>query len=343
MKRRIPTALAGLAVIAALVVVPSALASYTSARLEIKQVGMTLTARISANPNDDPTASAIVIAPTGTQLRTNQAPGTILGPVDAFATVLSLGGANVEIEGHIVVAAPGQVPAAQSAPCLQGATPLATWLMVIEVTTGREDTVPLYLVSTAGGPLAGVGPAYVQVCLPAPDIPENQGGAPFGLKLYAATPTISGVFSPVPVGAWISLWVPYTPGTGKPNLAGAVVAPARVVPGAVSVKAKKLGLGAVVAGVVSQAGQARGASVVTIFGGTTARKLAKLGTVKAKANGNFAFRARAGVFFKATAVAASTSAPPLCAALAARLPAGLPCVNPTVNGFTAQSKVAKKK
>jgi hypothetical protein len=343
MKRRISTALVGLAAIAALVAVPSALASYTSTRLEIQQVGTKLTARISANPNDDPTASAIVLAPAGTQLTTNQAPGTVLGPVDAFATVLALGGANVELKGHIVVAAPGQVPAAQSAPCLQGAPPLATWLMVIDATTGQEITVPLYLVSTAGGPFAAVGPAYVQVCLPAPDIPENQGGAPLGVKLYAATLTISGVFGPVPAGAWISLWVPYTPRTGKPNPAGEVAAPAAVAPGGVTLKAKKLGLGAVVSGQVTQATQPRGGAVVTVFGGPTTRSLKKLGSVKATASGNYAFRARTGVFYRATAVAASASAPTLCAALAAQLPPGLPCVNPTLNGFTASSKAAKKK
>jgi len=343
MKRRIPTVLAGLAAIAALVAVPSALASYTSARLEVQQVGSKLTARISANPNDDPTASALVFAPSGTQLKTNQAPGTELGSVDAFATVAALGGANVELKGQIVVASPDQVPAAQSAPCLQGAMPLATWLLIFPEITGTEAAIPLYLVSTAGGPFAVVGPAYVQFCLPAPDIPESQGGAPDGVKLYAARLSISGVFSPVPVGAWISLWVPYTPGTGKPNLAGAVVAPAALAPGAVTVRAKTLGLGAVVFGAVTQAAQARGSSVVSVFGGPTARKLKKLGTVKAKANGKYSFRARTGVFFKVTAIAASSSAPPLCAALAAQLPQGLPCVNPTVNGFTVSSMVVKRK
>ena len=342
MRRRIPTVLAGLAAIAALVAVPSALASYTSTRLEVQQVGTKLTARISANPNDDPTASALVLAPTGTQLTTNQAPGTVLGPVDAFATVLSLGGANVELKGQVLVAAPGQVSPAASAACLQGAQALATWIMALQA-PGSNVNVPLYLVSTAGGPFASVSPAYVQVCLPPPDIPENQGGAPLGVKLYTATISISGVFSPVPVGAWISLWVPYTPGTGKPNPAATVVAPAAIAPGAVTVKAKKLGLGAVVSGQVTQAGQARGSSVVSVFGGVTARMVKKLGAVKAKANGKYAFRARAGVFYKVTAVAASTSAPPLCAALATQLPPGVPCVNATVNGFTASSKVVKRK
>lgn len=342
MKRRITTIVVGLAAVATLVAVPSALAAYTSTRLEIQQAGGTLTARISANPNDDPTASALVLAPAGTKLTTNQAPGTALGPVDAFATVLSLGGANLELKGQIVVAAPGQVPAAQSAPCLQGAQPLATWLMVLQA-AGQQFAVPLYLVSTAGGPFASVGPAYVQVCLPAPDIPEAQGGAPLGVKLYAATISISGVFSAVPVGAWISIWVPYTPGTGKANVAGTVVAPAAVAPGAVSAKAKKLGLGAIVAGQVTQAGQGRGSALVTVFGGPTSGKLKKLGSVKAKANGAYAFRARAGTFFKVKAVAASGSAAPLCAALAPQLPPGIPCVNPTVNGFTVSSKVAKKK
>ena len=62
MKRRIPTVLAGLAAIVALIAVPSALAAYTSTKLEVQQVGSKLTAKISANPDDDPTAAAQVYA-----------------------------------------------------------------------------------------------------------------------------------------------------------------------------------------------------------------------------------------------------------------------------------------
>jgi hypothetical protein len=343
MKRRIWTALVGLAAVVALVAVPSALAAYTSTKLEVQQSGTKLVAKISANPSDDPTARAIVLVPSGTQLTTSQAPGTVLGSVQAGATVLALGGANVQLTGKIVVVAPGQVPASQSAPCLQGATPLATWFMALQA-VGQTINFPLYLVSTAGGPFAAVSPAYVLVCLPAPDTPEALASTnpAATAKLYSATLSISGVFSAVPLGVWISIWTPYTPKTGQPNAAGTIAAPAAVAPGAVSASAKKRDLGAIVSGKVTQAGQGRGSATVTIRGGAKPSALRKVGSVKAKANGAFDFRARRGTFFKVTAVAASIAAPQLCSAISSQLQ-GLPCVNPTANGFTAQSKTVKKK
>jgi len=338
MKRRIWTALVGLAAVTALVAVPSALAAYTSTKLEVQQTGDTLLAKITADPNDDPTASTSVFAPSGTQVTSNQAAGTVLGTVKASAKALALGGADVPLEGQIVVAPAGAVPAPIQAACTQGATPLSTWFMVLQA-AGQTVRIPMYLVASSGS-TAALGPAYVQVCLPPPDIPEAQGGAPFGIKLYSAAITLKGVFSPVALGAWISLWTPYTPGTGKPNVQGTIAAPAAVAPGAVSASAKRLGLGAIVSGKVTQAGQGRGAAAVSVFGGAKRSLLRKLGTAKVTANGAFSFRARRGTFFQVTAVAASTSAPPLCDALST-LP--YKCVNPTTNGFTAKSRTVKKK
>ncbi len=343
MKRSISTAVLGVVCIAAIVAVPSAFAAYTSTKLEVSQVGTTTTIKASLDPNDDSTASIRIYVPTGTQLTTSQKSGTSLGRVQTSANALALGGVDLGgPSGPIVVAAPGQVPAAAQAACLQGATPLATWLMLIQYQDPSAPNlpVPMYLVATAGAATA-LGPGYVQVCLSPPDIPESQGGAPVGLKLYSATFTITGVFSPVPVGAWIAFWTPYNPGVGTVNTAATVASPAAVAPGAVSIAAKKSGLGAIVSGNVTQAGQGRGSAAVAILGGARASGLKKLGTVKANANGSYSFRAKRGTFFKATVIATPTSAPPLCTQLAPLLP--VPCVNPTVNGFTASSKTVKKK
>ena len=51
----------------------------------------------------------------GTQLTTSQAPGTVLGPVKAIVKALDLAGADLPLEGQLLVAAPGQIPAAQQA------------------------------------------------------------------------------------------------------------------------------------------------------------------------------------------------------------------------------------
>jgi len=60
------------------------------------------------------------------------------------------------------------------------------------------------------------------------------------------------------------------------------------------------------------------------------------------ANGNYTFRAKTGDVFQARVVAAPGAAPPLCTQLQPAL-GSIPCVNPTVNGFTAQSKSVRKK
>lgn len=341
MKGRIWTVAAGLASVAALIAVPAAFAAYTSAKLEVRQTSTGVIVKASLDPNDDPTAAVAIFAPVGTQLTTNQAPGTVLGPVKALVKALDLAGADLPLEGQLLVAAPGQIPPASQAACLGATAPLASWVMILSA-AGQTLPVPTYLVATTGAQ-AALGPAYIQVCLPPPDVPVGTPGrATFGAKLYSAELAINGVFSSVPVGAWVSFWTPYRPGVGQVNAAGTVAAPAAIAPGAVSARAKKLGVGALVTGAVTQAGQPRGGAVVTIWGAKGKAALKRLGKAKVAATGAFTFRAKTGDNFQARALAAPGSAGPLCTQLAP-LFAPVPCVNPTVNGFTAQSKVVRKK
>lgn len=341
MKLRIWTVVAGLASVAALIAVPAALAAYTSAKLQVTTAGMATVVKASLDPNDDATASVRIFAPAGTQLTTNQAAGTVLGPVKATVKALDFGGADLPLEGQLLVAPPGAVTPATVAACTGGATPLATWLMQLNA-AGQTLAVPAFLVGTSGA-LAALGPAYIQVCLPPPDIPPGTPGrATFGAKLYSAELSISGVFSAVPLGAWVAIWTPYNPGVGTVNVAATVASPAAIAPGAVSIKAKKAGAGALVTGRLTQAGQGRAGAVVTIWGAKGKTKLKRMGKAKLAANGNYTFRAKTGDVFQARVVAAPGAAAPLCTQLGGAL-APIPCVNPTVNGFTAQSKSVRKK
>ena len=341
MKRRISTVAVGLAAVAALIAVPAALAAYTSPKLEVTQTATGVVVRATLSPNDDPTAQVSIIVPTGTQLTTSQAPGTVLGPVRATVSALDLAGADLPLEGQLVVAAPGQIPAATVAQCTRGATPIATWVMVLTA-AGQTLQVPTYLVPTSGAQ-AAAGPAYIAICLPPPDVPAGTPGrATFGAKVYQAQLTINGVFSRVAPAVWVSTWVPYTPGAGVPNAAGVVVSPAGVAPGAVTLAARRAGRGAALTGVVTQGGQARAGATVTILGGPRASSLKRLGRVRTAASGRFAFRARTGTFFRATVVAPGGAAPALCTQIQPLL-GGAPCVNPTANGFTAQSRVVRKR
>ena len=341
MKVRIWTVVAALASIAALIAVPAAMAAYQSAKLQVTSSASATTVKASLDPNDDPTASVRIFAPAGTQLTTSQAPGTVLGPVKALVKALDLGGADLPIDGQLIVAPPGAVPAATIAACTGGATPTATWLMNLNA-AGTALQVPVFLVGTSGAQ-AALGPAYMQICLPPPDVPQGTPGrATFGAKLYSAELTINGVFGPVPLGAWVAFWTPYNPGKGTANVPATVASPAAIAPGAVSLVAKKAGAGALVTGKVTQAGQGRGGAVVTIWGAKGKAKLKVMGKAKLAANGNYTFKAKTGDVFRAKVVAAPGTAAPLCSQIGPLL-APIPCVNPTVNGFTAQSKAVRKR
>ena len=340
MKRSIRLAVLGLGAAIALVAVAVAVAAYTSPTLRVSYAGTTTNITASASQNDDATAVATIYVPTGTTLTTSQAPGTQIGTVKAQVQALALGGALLPLDGKIIVAPPGAIPADSQALCTQGQTPTATWLLVLSA-AGQTINLPAYIIPTAGAESA-LGPAKLQFCLAPPDIPTDKGGATFGAKFLSAALTVNGVFSPVTQGAWIAFWTPWQAGNGQVNKAGTVASPAAVAPGAVTVKAKKSGLGATVSGGVTQGGLARPGASVQIWGAKGKAALRKLGTVKSSATGAYSFKAKTGDVFQARATAAPTAAPPLCTLLTPQL-GGIPCVNPTANGFTAKSGLARKK
>ncbi len=342
MKRSTWTVAVGIASVAALIAVPAALAAFTTSKLEVRQAGAVTTFKLSQAPSEDAVASVRIFVPTGTTVTATQAPGSTLGAVNALLKLHALAGAEVPVQGNVVVAPAGAVPAAIVAACTGGATPTATWLLALSI-AGTPVNLPLFLIPTSG-PLAALGPAYIQTCLASPYIPPAQGGGAGGAQLVSAEFSVKGVFSAVATGAFVSILTPWTPGTGTVNAAGTVAAPAAIAAGAVTAAAKTRRQGATVTGRVTQAGQARGGATVTIFGGAKKTGLKRLGRVRVSTAGTFAFRAKTGTFFRANVVAASAAAAPLCTALGAALtPLGIPCVNPTVNGFTVQSKVVRKR
>jgi len=337
MKRSIRIAVLGLAGVAVLVLASLAIAAYTSPKLQVSYAGSTTVITASAAPGDDATAVASIYVPTGTTLTTSQAPGSNIGTVKAQVSAAALGGAMLPLTGPIVVAPPGAVPAATQLACTQGATPLAVWLLQLAA-AGQTINLPAYVLPTAGAE-AALGPAKVRFCIAPPVVsPANT----FGAKFLSAALTLNGVFTPVAQGAWIAFWTPWAADNTAPNQAGTVASPAAVAAGAVTVKAKKLGTGAVVTGKVTQGGVARPGATVAIWGAKGRAALRRLGSTKTSAAGTFSFRARNADVFQARVVAGSIAAPPLCTLLTAQLQ-GIPCVNPTANGFTAKSGLARRK
>jgi len=340
MKRSIRIAVLALGATAALVVAAVAFAAYTSPTLRVSYAGTTTNITASASQNDDATAVATIYIPAGTTINTSAAPGAQIGTVKAQVQALALGGALLPLDGKIIVAPPGAIPAASQTACTQGQTPTATWLLVLTA-AGQTINLPAYIIPTAGAETA-LGPAKLQFCLAPPDIPVDAGGATFGAKFLSAALSVDGVFSPVAQGAWIAFWTPWQAGNGQVNKAGTVASPTGIAPGAVKVKAKKVGTGATVSGTVTQGGLPRPGAAVQIWGAKGKAALRKLGTVKSDAKGAFSFKAKSGDSFQARATAAPTAAPPLCTLLTPQL-GSIPCVNPTANGFTAKSGVTKKK
>jgi hypothetical protein len=342
--KRIWTIAVGMAALAAIVAVPAAYAAYTTAKLEVRPTATGAVVRATLSPDDDATFRVRIYAPTGVSLTTNQAPGSVLGPVTAVVKALDLGGADLPVTGQLAVAPPGAVPPATQAQCLQGATPAAVWVMTLGAAGQTLPPLPTYLVATTGAE-AALGSAYIQVCLPPPDVPAGTPGrATFGAKLYSAELTVNGVFGTV-TGTWLSMWTPWRPGVGQVNAAGTIASPAVVAAGSVTATARRSGrrgVGATVAGRVTQGGQPRAGAAVTIFGGPRSNRLRRLARVQTNASGAFAFRARSGVFFRANVVAPAGTAPAACTALTPAI-APVPCVNPTSNGFVAQSRVIRKR
>ena len=143
MRGRIWTVAVGIAALVAVVVVPAAMAAYTSPKLEVTQTATGVVLKASVSPDDDPTARIAINVPVGTTLTTSQAPGAVLGPARAVVKSLDNFGIDVPIEGQIVVAPPGQVATGQQA-CIGSSVPIATWQLTGSA-LGVPLSVPMYL------------------------------------------------------------------------------------------------------------------------------------------------------------------------------------------------------
>jgi hypothetical protein len=287
-----------IAPVVALVAVPAGYAAYTPVKFGVTQAGTTTTIKASVDPTGDPTAMLQIIVPSVTQVTTNQAPGTALGQVRAVVRALDLASADLQLEGKVLVAAPGQVSAAVREACVATTPVTATWVLALSA-GGRELVVPAFFVAWPG-PFKNI-----YVCFSPPDAPVGTPGrAPFGAKLSSFEATFTDVFS-VSACIWIGAFSPYTPLVGEVNWFGTVGLHDPKGPGAVNLTARTAGAGASLVGRVTQGGVGLSDATVRIFGGSAPGKLRSLGTARVAFDGAFTFRTRTGTFFRAKVVAAS--------------------------------------
>ena len=329
MRKRTRTAIVATAALAALALAAVATAAYTSPKLSVSYASGNVTRIVaSASVDNDATARAAIVIPTGTTLTTTAAPGTKVGTAKAQVSALALGGALLPLAGDIIVAPPGAVAPATQTACIGPVTPQATLVLVLQA-AGQTINLPAFILPTSGAQTA-IGPAQLVFCLPPPDLPAPVG-ATFGAKFLSADLTLNGVIGPVAQGAWVAFWTPWNPGVGTVNAAATVASPAAIAPGGITLTGRKVKGVKRLSGRVTQAG-AGVATKVTILAGTK-----RLATVTAGATGAFTYavpkRSKATVF-RARTVVAGHDAPAVCGQFGSL---GVPCVNATVSGFTATS------
>jgi hypothetical protein len=319
--RRLLIAAAGCASVAAIFMVTTALAAYGSPRLQVTQSGNAVTLDVAQSEGDDATAIARFISPLGTEIATAQPPGTILGEANAVFVATAAGNARLTALGTLRVVGP-----AQGAPsgCAAGERVVALWNLVL-AGDGLALDVPVYLL--VGGDLL--------VCLPHP------GSVDRGAKLVELQLTIDGPLDLPAAGTWISIWVPYG-STAVADTSRIVASPAVVGAGSVTFTARAKGAGAVLVGFVRQAGAPRTDARIRITGGPRPSSQRALGTASTNRQGQFTFRAKSGTFFRATATVPRAAPAGLCFVLEPFL-RPIPCINPSLNGFTVRSAIVRKR
>ncbi len=344
MKKRLLAVGTTLAMVAALAFAAAAYAAYTSAKLSVSYPGGATRIVASSAVGDDATARSAIVIPSGTGITTTAAPGTAVGTVRAQVSALALGGALLPLEGNIVVAPPGAVPAASQTACIQTAVPSATYLLVLQA-AGQTINLPAYLIPTTG-PQTALGPAQLVFCLAPPDIPVEKGGATFGAKFLSADLTFKGVFTPLTSAVWIAFWTPWQAGNGQINAAGTVASVDGILPAAVTLKGKRVKGRVVLTGKVSLAGEGLDNNV-KIWGAVGKTGLRLIRTVLAKENGTFtvtlAKTAKQKNFqARSTSPEVSVSgdiAKVTCDAAFPNNGLGVPCSSFTIAGFAVKSKL----
>lgn len=278
---------------------------------------------------DDATASLAVYVPAQyASTHAASSPGTAIGRVSARVQVRALGGIELSLDGTILADNPLNHLSNSCSPGLHQ----TVWIASLSVPNQSQPIrISVYVDSTAGAADVALGAVRLQACLPSPDVPESQGGAPLGTKLLGAAFTLERVFVPPRRGVlqWVSRFVPYVAGTSTPNVAGGVESRGLIrLPRRISLRSRRVSRPGrqlvALAGVVSEAGGGVARAVVRIKGGG-----------KTRTTTTFSF----GGFFlpvplrKATTFTASVTVPDR-DVTAAVCP---PCVSASVAGFSASS------
>ena len=353
MKRPLRALLLAVAALATLVFANAALAANT-ASVAVSHTPMVLagsqstTLHINVPQATDPIAAINIFVPSGYGAKVDQAAGTTIGNVDATAFSRDTG-LTLPLSGTVTT----DNPAAHATdPCSPG-TNAAVWNLNLSV-AGQTLVVPLYVNPTSGAATA-LGAYNLKICLPPPDVPIGTPGRAFqGAQFLDAQFTVNGIFTtPTAAGVsrWETLFTPYNPGKGTPNLAGTFEVRSFVpLPIVLALQAKynKTTKVYTLTGKLTEGGQPVAGASVAIDRGATAAGVKRAATATSGATGAFKssgkLKPKKTTFFQASASAkerdytATGCQSPLPATIA---PAG--CVAATLSPWTAKSATVRIK
>jgi hypothetical protein len=314
------------------------------------------TIHLAVGPTDDATARIVTYSPVRFTVN-GGATGATLGTVEARVAARDLGGAIVPVPGTIEVRpASGtylsngvQVPLASAATaCTQTTTHTAYWVFKLTA-AGNALELPAFFDLTTGAEQA-LGTSKVTFCGQPDDVPMGTPGrSPLGIKLVDAVLTLSsGVYTnPTTAGAylWSSIWTPFNPGVGTPNVAGTVSAiSVTALPITLSLRGtyRKATKSAALAGRITIAGQFIAGIKLPLYAGAKRTGLKRAGSTNAtKASGAFTAIKKMvkTTYYQVRFAIPSVDTPELCSAIPN---VGLPrCVTSTVGGFAVLSNVLK--
>src|SRR5215207_177031 len=307
----------------------------------------TTSIQVTVPRDDDAVARASFYVPLGYSATLNQAAGTQLGTATAQILVQEpIAGAVLPLTGTMSVADPAALVRPTSTTsiattvtrCTGTPTHTAIWLATLQA-AGQNLDVPI-AIDAAVAPVSGFASFVMTLCLPNPNIPLAQGGAPFGAKLVNAQLNLRGSFTaPSSRGTfrWHLVATPWPNGPGLPNAAGTVTAQGTVgLPGAVSVSATSKKRVLTITGRLTEEGRGIGSRTVTLRVGT------KNYSVRTNASGAYRKTLRIAKGSR-VAIRATAGVPARTGACTATSPfAPIPCVSDTSQFFTATRSIVAR-
>lgn len=258
-----------------------------------------VTVVVAQQQNNDPTAKLTIYTPAAYSVTLGQPAGTQIGDAVAEIQLLDISSKPLPFSGAVKADTPANW-ATLAAACTGVPTHEAVWTLNLSL-AGQTDVIPIFVDHTTG-PEAAFASVKLQVCFRDPTLPQGDPRrSPSGAKFNTAAITLRGIFrNPAVPGLklWRTLFTPYTPGTGNPNVAGTKEAQGVVpMPYSVSLKRthKHVRRGFYrVAGTVNRAGKAPSGVTIALYSATATKgtpKYAVVARTKTK-KGKFAFQRR---------------------------------------------------